>query len=160
MKQNKRKFFVTALLVMVGAIGILSFNIIQQPQPRKLQNIKALPADWTYQQVDHLMDQYKVDLGVNCRYCHAADKNNPRRNDVVSDDNPKKDIAREMIRMTAELNQKYISVLPHADTVKVQIVTCNTCHRGAPKPFGPLVTQQGSPQGPPPQGPPPAQKGK
>lgn len=160
MKQNKRKFLVTLLLVVLGTVGILSFNTIQQPQPRKLQNIKALPADWTYQQVDHLMDEYKVDLGVNCRYCHAADKNNPRRTDAASDDNPKKDIARNMIRMTMEMNQKYIATIAHSDTSKVQLITCNTCHRGAAKPFGPIVAQQGPPQGPPPQGPPPAQKGK
>ena len=161
MKQNNRKIFVTLLIVVVGALGVLSFKTVQQPQPRKLQNIKALPSDWTYQQVDHLMDQYKVDLGVNCRYCHSADKNNPRRTDAASDDNPKKEIARNMIRMTMEMNQKYLSTIPHADTAKVQMITCNTCHRGVPKPFGQPVAQQGPP---PPggfqQGTPPAAKGK
>ncbi len=160
MKQNKRKFFVTLFLVVFGTVGILSFQTIQQPQPRKLQNIKVLPADWTYQQVDHLMDQYKADMGVKCNYCHAPSKDNPRKMDMASDENPKKDISRDMIRMTVELNQKYISLIPHADTVKVQAVTCNTCHRGAAKPFGPIVAQQGPPQGPPPPGGLPPAKGK
>jgi len=39
-----------------------------------------------------------------------------------------------MMRMTNEMNQKYIANIPHSDTAKVQLVTCATCHRGQPKP--------------------------
>jgi hypothetical protein len=55
--------------------------------------------------------------------------------DMPSDANPMKDIARQMIKMTDEMNKKYIATIPHADTVKVQNVTCNTCHRGQAKPI-------------------------
>lgn len=130
----------TGLLLIITIVVALinqSFSF-QQPQPKKLKNIKVFPATATFQEVDHAMDQYKVDLGVKCNYCHAPEKDNPRKMDMPSDANPKKEIARDMIRMTDEMNKKYIASIKHAegDTTNIQLVTCNTCHRGAPKPFG------------------------
>ena len=135
--QNRKKLNILLGLTIAGALIIQSFNV-QQQQPRKLKNIKVFPATATYEEVDHAMDQYKVDLGVKCNYCHAPEKDNPRKNDMPSDANPKKDIARDMIRMTDEMNKKYIATIKHTeqDTAKIQLVTCNTCHRGVPKPFG------------------------
>lgn len=130
--QNKRKISVTLLLLCLVAAGISAFRPTDK-QPRK-RNLKVLPENISHDSLDHLMDAYKVDLGVKCGYCHAQSKDNPRRMDASSDDNPKKDIARNMIRMTNEMNQKYISLLPHSDTGAVAVVTCNTCHRGEAKP--------------------------
>jgi len=142
----------------MGTLVTQSFNV-QQQQPKKLKNIKVFPASATYDQVDHAMDQFKVDLGVKCNYCHAQEKDNPRKNDLPSDDNPKKDIARQMMRMTDEMNKKYIATIKHTeqDTAMIQLVTCNTCHRGVPKPFGKLVA---APAPPPAQSPKPAPSGR
>jgi hypothetical protein len=144
------------LFVAIAAvITTISFAFTTvQPEPKKLKNIKVFPATATYREVDHAMDQFKVDLGVKCNYCHAPSKENPRKLDMASDENPLKDISRDMMRMTAEMNKKYIAAIPHADTVKVQMVTCNTCHRGATKPFGKSAFA-GVPQGTPPPPPPP-----
>ena len=149
--QNRKKLNLILGLTIAGALIAQSFSI-QQQQQKKLQNIKVFPASATYEQVDHAMDQYKVDLGVKCNYCHAPEKDNPRKMDMPSDANPKKDIARDMIRMTDEMNKKYIATIKHteSDTTKIQLVTCNTCHRGVPKPFGKAVV--------PPAPPTPAQK--
>jgi hypothetical protein len=149
--QHRKKLNFLLVLTLMGTLVIQSFHV-QQQQPRKLKNIKVFPASFTYEQVDHAMDQFKVDLGVKCNYCHAPDKDNPRRNDLPSDDNPNKDIARQMMRMTEEMNRKYIATIKHTeqDTAMIQLVTCNTCHRGAPKPFGKPVA---APAFPPPQGP-------
>ncbi len=122
-------------LVCTIAIITISFKPIQ-PEPKKLKNIKVFPATATYREVDHAMDQFKVDLGVKCNYCHAPSKENPKKLDMASDANPKKDISRDMMRMTAEMNKKYIATIPHVDSIKVQLITCNTCHRGSAKPFG------------------------
>lgn len=132
--QNTKKIKLLTTLVLLGSVVIFSFNVAEQPEPKKLKNLKVFPSTATYREVDHAMDQFKVDLGVKCNYCHAPSKNNPKKLDMASDENPKKDISREMMRMTAELNNKYISKIPHADTAKVQMVTCNTCHRGSAKP--------------------------
>ena len=156
--QHRKKLNYLLVITIAGALITQSFNVQQQPV-KKLKNIKVFPATATYQEVDHAMDQFKVDLGVKCNYCHAPEKDNPRKMDMPSDDNPKKDIAREMIRMTDEMNKKYISSIKHteSDTAKIQVVTCNTCHRGAPKPFGkPLPAPPPPPgQGPRPIAPPP-----
>jgi hypothetical protein len=139
--QNKKKLNFILCLTIMGTLVTQSFNV-QQQQPKKLKNIKVFPASFTYEQVDHAMDEFKVDLGVKCNYCHAPEKDNPRKNDFPSDDNPKKDIARQMMRMTDEMNKKYMATIRHTeqDTAMIQLVTCNTCHRGVPKPFGkPLV---------------------
>lgn len=135
--QHRKKLNLLLGITIVGALMIQSFNV-QQQQPKKLKNIKVFPATATYEEVDNAMDQFKVDLGVKCNYCHAPEKDNPRRNDLPSDANPKKDIARDMMRMTDEMNKKYIATIKHTeqDTAKIQLVTCNTCHRGVAKPFG------------------------
>ena len=151
--QNKKKLNLLLVITIAGALVVQSFNI--QQQPKKLKNIKAFPATATYEEVDHAMDEFKVDLGVKCNYCHAPEKDNPRKMDMPSDDNPKKEIARSMIRMTEEMNKKYIATIKHTeqDTAKIQLITCNTCHRGVPKPFGskpmlPPPPPGGAPQGP------------
>jgi len=153
--RHRKKMLIVTVLSCLTAVTILSFRPDQQ-EPKKLKNIKVFPADFTYQQVDHAMDEFKTDLGVKCGYCHAPSKDNPRKMDMASDANPKKDIARDMMRMTMEMNKKYIAAIPHADTTKVQLITCNTCHRGAGKPFGkvnntpPPPPFEGAPPPPPP----------
>ena len=107
-----------------------------QPNQQK-RNLKVLPANISHDSLDHLMDEYKFALKVNCAYCHARSKTDPKKRDMASDDNPMKDVARKMILMTNELNQKYISTLSHPTTDSVsivQVVTCNTCHRGEKRP--------------------------
>lgn len=160
MRLHFKKIVILSSLIIVGTTTILSFKEREQPQPKKLKNLKVFPATATYQQVDHAMDQFKVDLGVRCNYCHAPSKENPKKMDMASDENPLKEVSRQMMRMTEEMNKKYIATIPHSDTTKVQLVTCNTCHRGAPKPFGtaPAIPQrpqkEGGQQNPPP--PPPS----
>jgi len=104
-------------------IGLLAFQGPQQQQ----RNLKVLPQNISRDSLDHLMDEYKIDLGVKCGYCHA-------QGSKASDANPKKDIARTMMRMTDDMNHKYMALVPHSDTAQVQTVTCYTCHRGLPKP--------------------------
>ncbi|MBN8837964.1 MAG: c-type cytochrome [Sphingobacteriia bacterium] len=142
MANHLKKIITMSALVVAGVITVSSFTYKkEQPKPKKLVNIKVLPADWTYQQVDHLMDEFKVELGVKCNYCHAPSKEDPKKMDMASDNNKVKDIARDMIRMTDDINKKYVSLIPHADSVKVQAVTCNTCHRGQAKPKVEVVTK-------------------
>jgi hypothetical protein len=77
------------------------------------------------------MRKYEGDLGVDCEFCHTR---NPatRRNDFPSDSNPRKDIARAMIRMTDDLNAKYLAQLSKRETNDP--ITCGTCHQGMSHP--------------------------
>lgn len=139
LKNNKKKLIIVSLLSCIISVSIFSFTNKQQ-SPVKFKNLKVLPQDISDEDLDKVMDGFKAALGVKCGFCHAPSKENPKKSDMASDDNPRKDITREMMRMTQEMNMKYISKIPHADSVRLQMLTCNTCHRGATKPFGePLV---------------------
>jgi tetratricopeptide (TPR) repeat protein len=64
-------------------------------------------------------------LGVSCEYCHSARGS--------SQPEPKKDIARQMIAMTRELNARIeaATMKPAGEAVRVD---CITCHHGVPVP--------------------------
>ena len=93
------------------------------PQPAG-RNIKELP--WGVD-TQVIMKSFTTALGVQCAYCHVP-------GDFMSDANPKKDIARGMIRMMRDANYRFPDVKLH--------VTCYECHRGETTPkIAPAPTQ-------------------
>ena len=125
-----------ALAVGVGALLTAAPGAAQLAgQPRTAEqvykNIKVLqgsPAD-SFNQGMHLISGA---LGVNCEYCHVE-------RDFVSDDVKKKDVARGMITMTAELNQRSFQGKP--------VITCYTCHQGNAIPVNmPVLPRPGYPE--------------
>jgi photosynthetic reaction center cytochrome c subunit len=112
------------------------------PRPNPT-NIKALPKDITGEDLIKLMHQYEGDLGVECEFCHARNPET-KRNDFASDANPVKDKARLMIKMTDDLNAKYLVQL--SDHKSADAVTCGTCHRGMshPEAFVPKPRERGN----------------
>jgi len=86
------------------------------PPPGPPKNLKILPADTNIQQT---MGAFRTALGVQCTYCHI-------QGDFASDDNPKKNMARNMLRIAADINAGFPDGKNH--------VTCYTCHRGDAKP--------------------------
>ena len=115
------------------------------PRPNPT-NIKVLPKDTTGDEVIKVMHQYEGDLGVECEFCHAR---NPEthRNDFASDANPMKDRARIMIKMTDDLNAKYLTQII-GDHKPENPITCGTCHRGMshPEAFVPKPHERANPQ--------------
>ena len=79
------------------------------------KNLKVLPTEG----LQPTMAGYRVGLGVMCTYCHVE-------GDMPSDDNPKKNIARAMIRMVGDINSRFPDGKAH--------VSCYTCHRGETQP--------------------------
>jgi tetratricopeptide (TPR) repeat protein len=73
-----------------------------------------------------LMQEIVQGLGVQCEYCHSA-----ARGSGLPE--PKKDIARQMIAMTRDLNTRVQTATgkPAAEAVQVK---CVTCHHGVPIP--------------------------
>jgi hypothetical protein len=94
-------------------------------------NLKVLPKDTTAAQVISIMRGFTGDLGVECTYCHAKDPATGRPN-FASDDNPVKNRARVMMKMTSAINTEYLTQLN--DPKAANPVTCGTCHRGMSKP--------------------------
>lgn len=120
-----------------------------QRAPYVPKNLKVLPADVDIRAV---MRGFTGALGVDCEFCHAQSPDT-HRTDPPSDANPMKDTARYMIRMTGDLNTKYMDSVPNVP--EKATINCGTCHRGEklPSAFVPPPRQPGNgPGGPPPAG--------
>ncbi|MFP5042611.1 c-type cytochrome [Parasediminibacterium sp. JCM 36343] len=138
--RNKMKTTIVILMFFMVAANIAAISPSTEVQPKK-RNLKVLPANISHDSLDQLMDEYKHSLSVSCGYCHARSKANPKKLDLASDDNPIKEVSRKMILMTNEMNDKYLHSISHqpSDSSAVQVVTCNTCHRGHAKPIVPSI---------------------
>lgn len=87
-------------------------------------NLQVLPKDISRQDLIKTMRGFTGALGVHCTFCHTM-------GDFASDAKPEKQIARTMLRMTQEINEKYLSQVNVADAQPEQkLVTCGTCHGG------------------------------
>jgi hypothetical protein len=85
------------------------------PNPTNLKVLKAS----TGAEVRQIMQTFTAALGVQCANCHV-------QGNYASDENPKKDVARKMIRMTQSINAQF----PDGK----MLVSCYTCHRGEAQP--------------------------
>lgn len=120
------------IMAFVGTVLLCSLSLPQDDE--KPKNLKVMPKNSTHEQVDSVMHDFKLALGVRCGYCHAPSKDNPKHMDFASDDNPKKDIARDMMKMTNAINKKYFG--HEADSLghPIVAVSCVTCHNGKSEP--------------------------
>lgn len=81
-------------------------------------NLKVLKVN-SGAEVVQIMHTFTAALGQQCTYCHVA-------GNYASDENPKKEMARKMIRMTQQINTNF----PDSK----MYVSCYTCHRGDAQP--------------------------
>ena len=100
-------------------------------------NLKVLPKTLTGDQVHDIMHKWEGQLGVECNTCHAVDPNKKRPDgrpvlNFADDSKPEKETARQMLRMTIELNQNYTSKVESKQNneASAKEVSCGTCHRG------------------------------
>jgi tetratricopeptide (TPR) repeat protein len=102
--------------------------------PEKPKNLQVLPKDWPGSRLQPVMIGFTRALGVRCSYCHQGDEGKPLSTyDFVSDSNPNKDRAREMLRMLGSINDHLKKIQPSGD--KRVNMWCNTCHRGRSRPM-------------------------
>ncbi len=93
----------------------------QRPAPAPPTNLKVLPKDITRADLNMTMRGFTQQLGVGCEFCHA-----PNPEPKSSDANPRKDKARVMITMTADINAKYLTQVSR----RPDVITCGNCHLG------------------------------
>lgn len=126
----KKKLSVLAILSLFIIVGLAA---TKKTGSDKFKNLQVLPKDITEDSLDKVMDGFTADLGVDCKYCHVRDK---KADSMIydKDDKPEKEIARNMMRMTADINKKYFQFNETATALQVQAVTCFTCHRKEPMP--------------------------
>ncbi len=104
--------------------------------PERLQNAQVLPADMGAERLRRTMVGFARQLGVRCTHCHVGEEGAPLSSlDFVSDANPKKNIARGMLRMNQRLNGELLPAIvgPAVQGAPAR-VTCFTCHRGEARP--------------------------
>ncbi len=114
------------LCCVLGLVFAISLNpaVLSQDKPavvragEHFQNVTVL-ADMPSDQMGKVMNLMSEALGVSCGHCHVG-------YDFVSEDAPRKAVARKMIEMTFRLNREAFA--------GQQAVTCWTCHRGQTHP--------------------------
>jgi hypothetical protein len=125
-------------VAIVGVILVAAASTAQQEQTAKSAtvhhpptNLKVLPKDISGQELHARMQQYVTEVGVPCEYCHAE---NPQtgKPDFASDENSIKETARFMIKMTDDINTKYLAQL--GDRRYSPPFACGSCHQGQPEP--------------------------
>jgi hypothetical protein len=125
------------LIILVSIAIVAGINIAalkKQETSNDYKNLKVLPVDIDSKTLQSIMvDDFQDGLGVGCGYCHAQEKNSMHL-DYASDEKPEKEIARQMMRMTLDVNKNYFGIdTPQIGNTKMS-VSCASCHRGAVRP--------------------------
>ncbi len=102
--------------VLVGGMGGVAMA--------EFKNLQVLPKSIAKDELKAYMKAQAKALGVECDYCHDVP-------DMASDKNEKKLIARKMMQMTNEINDKWLKGIKGAEKNKV---TCAQCHQGHEEP--------------------------
>jgi hypothetical protein len=135
----KKTFLVTTAFVFI-IIASLAFTSKDEP---KYKNLKILPKNITHEQMDSVMHHFTASLNVKCNFCHIRNEET-KQWDFASDDNKHKLVARNMMKMTQKINDKYFDVTGSKNNLNAQLmVTCYTCHHGSTDPaVKPVRVQQ------------------
>lgn len=124
----KNQMIFAFLLAAAGAASGLQSTDTQGGQLQShASNLKVLPKETSIADVYKLMAGMQRDLGVQCGFCHEEDPDS-KRIDYSSDENPRKETARFMMRMTNDINEKYLGKL--GDRQYAPPITCGNCHLG------------------------------
>jgi hypothetical protein len=122
------KIRATLLALTFGVLSCVPLAFSQEGAPKKKMDPNK-PAGEQYKNVKVLKDvpsgqfmqamrSFNAALGVECGFCHVADRS--------SDEKHEKVMARNMITMNHEINEKFFNG-------KME-VRCYTCHKGASHP--------------------------
>ena len=123
---NRKKLFAITALAVFVILGIAA----GRPPKSEHKNLQVLPKDISEQKLDSIMQSYNKALGIGCGFCHSPSKSNADSLDYSSDENPMKEDARKMIRMTIEINKSNFYYDKDRRPEYLNVVNCRTCHRG------------------------------
>ena len=126
-KKQQLITFTAIILFVVSGIAATRF-------PGEDRNLKVLPKDISDEKLDSIMGSYNKALGVKCDFCHAPHKKIEEGLNFPSDENPMKEEARKMMRLTIQVNKDYFYFDSTKRVEYLNVVSCITCHRGDPMP--------------------------
>jgi hypothetical protein len=125
--------------------------------PPEPTNLQVLPKTMTTAQILPIMRNFSAALGTNCGYCHVWTGPGLPTNDYAADTKPAKLVARVMMQVANEANEKIAAGIKSKPASEITRVQCMTCHRGAAIPvLPPPPAPAGAAQGAAPAGAPPA----
>jgi hypothetical protein len=125
------------LLSFFLVIGISSIGSAQPAgkfPPDSLINTHVIPKSTPVMDVVGTMRNFTSALGVRCQFCHVGQEGQPLAQfDFASDQKRNKLVARQMMRMVADINKR-LDTIPARSEPPVA-ATCMTCHRGVSRPI-------------------------
>jgi cytochrome c5 len=118
--------------------------------PPEPTNLQVLPKTTTTAQILPIMRNFSAALGTNCGYCHVWTAPGAPTNDYAADTKPTKLVARVMMQVANEANEKIAAGIKSKPASEITRVQCMTCHRGAaipvlPPPPAPAGAAPGAP---------------
>ncbi len=127
----KKSFLVISGIIFFIACSYAFTTITEEP---KYKNLKILPKNITHEQMDSVMHHFTASLNVKCNFCHVRNQET-KEWDHASDANKHKLVARDMMKMTNKINDKYFPYAGKAKNLSTALtVTCYTCHNGQKEP--------------------------
>ena len=119
---------------LVSITAAVQAQVAGKFPPDSLLNTQVIPRSTPVIQVIGQMRNFTNALGVRCQFCHIGEEGKPLEEfDFASDQKRNKRVARQMMRMALDINQR-IDTIPERATPPVP-VTCRTCHRGVSRPI-------------------------
>jgi len=128
---NKKIIAISCLCAVVSFSALTSMRA-DHDDHMEPKNLKVLPKHISHEALHQVMDSWAHALGVHCNFCHA--KGDDGKMDFASDAKPEKNMAREMYKMAAKINNKYFDGKKDSLDMVVGDIKCMTCHRGSPHP--------------------------
>lgn len=116
-----------SLLAALCLVLILPSTTLAQ-ESVEYENLQLLDSSMPRREMSDLMKSWARALDVRCEFCHVG--NDVDGFDYALDDKKHKLQAREMLRMTLDINKKYLAEFGGHGLQ----VTCATCHRGRAEP--------------------------
>ena len=116
---------------VLALVLLALFALPAGSQDDKPKNLKILPKSTTDAELHMIMRGYASALGVGCNYCHVSNADHTMSFD--KDDKRPKLVAREMMKLTADINTRVLANLKDRPAPAVD-VQCMTCHRGLTRP--------------------------
>lgn len=122
------------VLCLFAAVSTASAQPAGKFPPDSLVNTKVIPHATPVADVVGVMRNFTSALSVRCTFCHVGSEGQPLSEfDFASDQKRNKIVARQMMRMLAEINTR-LDTIPQRGTPPVA-ATCMTCHRGVSRPI-------------------------
>jgi hypothetical protein len=133
-KKYRKTLLIMSVLLVVTTLNIVARN---KRQDNEFKNLQVYQKDISEERLDRDMELFSRSLGVDCGYCHEHEGENYN---YASDKLHKKEEARDMMRMTNDLNERYFGADLKTAKPDDLAMNCFTCHRGEEHPVVPWDT--------------------